>query len=69
MFLDRIHQRATAMNGKGYRVTYMVPATNRTPAHVAHDVTVYPTIDRAQARKAQIIRTYGMTMVQISAIH
>ena len=69
MFLDRIHQRATAMNGKGYRVTYMVPATNRTPAHVAHDVTVYPTIDRAQARKAQIIRTYGHTMVQVSAIH
>ena len=69
MFLDRIHQRATAMNGKGYRVTYMVPATNRTPAHVAHDVTVYPTIDRAQARKAQIIRTYGTTLVQISAIH
>lgn len=69
MYLDRIHQRATAMNGKGYRVTYMVPATNRTPAHIAHDVTVYPTIDRAQARKAQILRTYGMTMVQISAIH
>ena len=69
MFLDRIHQRPTDTNGKGYRVTYMVPATRRTPAHVAHDVTVYPTIDRAEARKAQIIRTYGMTMVQISAIH
>lgn len=69
MFFDRLHQRPTNTNGKGYRVTYMVPATNRTPAHVAHDVTVYPTIDRAQARKAQIIRTYGMTMVQISAIH
>ena len=69
MFLDRIHQRATAMNGKGYRVTYMVPATRRTPAHIAHDVAVYPTIDRAQARKAQILRTYGHTMVQISAIH
>lgn len=69
MFPDRIHQRPTTTNGKGYRITYMVPATNRTPAHVAHDVTVYPTIDRAEARKAQIIRTYGMTMVQISAIH
>ena len=69
MYLDRIHQRATAMNGKGYRITYMVPATRRTPAHVAHDVTVYPTIDRAEARKAQILRTYGHTMVQISAIH
>lgn len=69
MFLDRIHQTPTGTTGKGYRVTYMVPATRRTPAHVAHDVTVYPTIDRAQARKAQIIRTYGMTMVQISAIH
>jgi len=69
MYLDRIHQRPTTREGKGYRVTYMVPATKRTPAHVAHDVTVYPTMDRAQARKAQIIRTYGMTMVQISAIH
>ena len=69
MYLDRIHQRATAMNGKGYRITYMVPATRRTPAHVAHDVTVYPTIDRAEARKAQILRTYGHTMVQISALH
>lgn len=69
MYLDRIHQRPTNTTGKGYRVTYMVPATNRTPAHVAHDVAVYPTMDRAQARKAQIIRTYGHTMVQISAIH
>ena len=69
MFLDRIHQTPTGTTGKGYRVTYMVPATSRTPAHIAHDVTVYPTIDRAQARKAQILRTYGMTMVQVSAIH
>lgn len=69
MYLDRIHQRPTANEGKGFRVTYMVPATKRTPAHVAHDVTVYPTIDRAEARKAQILRTYGMTMVQISAVH
>ncbi len=69
MFLDRIHQTPTGTTGKGYRVTYMVPATNRTPAHVAHDVAVYPTMDRAQARKTQILRTYGMTMVQISAIH
>ena len=69
MFLDRIHQTPTGTTGKGYRVTYMVPATHRTPAHIAHDVTVYPTIDRAQARKAQILRTYGMTMVQVSAIH
>lgn len=69
MYLDRIHQTPTAMNGKGYHVTYLIPANNRTPAHVAHDPYTYPTIDRAQARKAQIIRTYGMTMVQISAIH
>ena len=69
MFLDRIHQRPTCKEGKGYRVTYLVPATNRTPAHIAHDPYTYPTIDRAQARKAQILRTYGMTMVQISAIH
>lgn len=69
MFLDRIHQRLTSKEGKGFRVTYMVPATRRTPAHVAHDVTVYPTIDRAEARKAQILRTYGITMVQISTIH
>ena len=69
MFLDRIHQRPTMQEGKGFRVTYMVPATRRTPAHVAHDVTVYPTIDRAEARKAQLLRTYGMTMVQISTIH
>lgn len=69
MFLDRIHQRPTGNEGKGYRVTYLIPATNRTPAHIAHDPYTYPTIDRAQARKAQIIRTYGMTMVQISAIH
>ena len=69
MFFDRIHQRPTSKEGKGFRVTYMVPATRRTPAHVAHDVTVYPTIDRAEARKAQILRTYGHTMVQISAIH
>ena len=68
MYLDRIHQRPTANEGKGYRITYMVPATRRTPAHVAHDVAVYPTIDRAEARKAQILRTYGHTMVQISAI-
>lgn len=69
MYLDRIHQTPTGTTGKGYRVTYMVPATRRTPAHVAHDVAVYPTIDRAQARKAQLLRTYGQTMVQISAIH
>lgn len=69
MYLDRIHQTPTGTNGKGYHVTYLIPATKRTPAHIAHDVTVYPTIDRAQARKAQILRTYGMTMVQISAIH
>lgn len=69
MYLDRLHQRPINTNGKGYRVTYMVPATRRTAAHVAHDVTVYPTMDRAQARKAQILRTYGMTMVQISAVH
>lgn len=69
MFLDRIHQRPTSKEGKGFRVTYMVPATNRTPAHVAHDVTVYSTIDRAQARKAQLLRTYGQIMIQISAIH
>lgn len=50
-------------------VQYCVPATRRTPAHVAHDVAVYPTMDRVQARKTQILRTYGMTMVQISAIH
>lgn len=68
MFLDRIHQRPTMQEGKGYRITYMVPATNRTPAHIAHDVTVYPTIDHAQARKAQLLRTYGHTMIQISAI-
>lgn len=69
MFLDRIHQRPTTKEGKGFRITYMVPATHRTPAHIAHDVAVYPTMDRAQARKAQILRTYGHTMVQISAIH
>lgn len=69
MFLDRIHQRPTNTNGKGYRVTYMVPATLRTPAHVAHDVAVYPTIDRAEARKTQLLRTYGHIMIQISVIH
>ena len=69
MYLDRIHQRPTTNEGKGFRITYTVPATNRTPAHVAHDVAVYPTMDRAEARKAQILRTYGMTMVQISTIH
>lgn len=69
MFFDRIHQRPTSKEGKGYRVTYLVPATNRTPAHIAHNPYTYPTIDRAQARKAQILRTYGMTMVQISTIH
>ena len=69
MFFDRIHQRPTSKEGKGFRVTYLIPATNRTPAHIAHDPYTYPTIDRAQARKAQLRRTYGQTMIQISAIH
>lgn len=68
-YTDRIHQTPTGTTGKGYRVTYLIPATNRTPAHIAHDPYTYPTIDRAQARKAQILRTYGQTMIQISAIH